>query len=53
MPGFGPREFECTLCQQSFTMPSGDLMVPQPRICDECLTQVWEMEDQTLLDFGP
>ncbi len=48
MPGFGLREFECTLCQQSFIMPSGDLILPEPNICDECLNQVWEMKAQAL-----
>ncbi len=50
MPCFGLRDFECTLCQQSFTMPSGDLIGPGPNICDECLSLVWEMKDQALTE---
>ncbi|MCP4601600.1 MAG: hypothetical protein GY847_13995 [Proteobacteria bacterium] len=50
MPVFGLRDFECTLCQQSFTMPSGDLILPEPNICDECIVHVWDMGDQALTE---
>jgi len=42
------REFECTLCQQHFTLLSGDLILPGPRTCDECLRVLWELEGDTL-----
>jgi len=42
------REFECTLCQQHFTLLSGDLILPGPRICDECLKVLWELEGDAL-----
>ena len=48
MPGMSIREFKCDLCDQLFTMPSGDLMVPEPNVCDDCLREVWEMEDEAL-----
>lgn len=48
MPGFMPREFECSLCQAPFTMLSGDLLLPEPNICDDCLKTVWQMADETL-----
>jgi hypothetical protein len=41
------RDFECTLCQQQFSLLSGDLM-PGPFFCDECLKEVWNMEDDML-----
>ena len=42
------REFECTLCQQRFTLLSGDLVPPGTRICDECLKVLWELEGDAL-----
>lgn len=42
------REFECTLCQQRFTLLSGDLILPGPRVCDECLSVLWELEGDAL-----
>ena len=48
MPGMSIREFRCNLCDQPFTMPSGDLMVPEPNVCDDCLREVWDMEDEVL-----
>ena len=42
------REFECTLCQERFTLLSGDLIVPGPRVCDECLKALWELEGDAL-----
>jgi hypothetical protein len=44
------REFKCDLCDQPFTMSSGDLMVPQPNVCDECLREVWDMPDKALAE---
>jgi hypothetical protein len=48
MPGMSIKEFKCDLCDQPFTMSSGDLMVPQPNVCDDCLTEVWDMADEAL-----
>lgn len=48
MPGMSIREFRCDLCDQLFTMPSGDLMVPEPNVCDDCLREVWDMDDKAL-----
>ena len=48
MPGFGPREFECSLCQARFTMLAGDLLLPGPNLCDDCLTAVWPLKDEAL-----
>ena len=42
------REFECTLCHQRFTLLSGDLILPIPRLCDECLKVLWELEGDAL-----
>jgi hypothetical protein len=48
MPGLAVREYECTLCQQRFTLLSGDLILPGPRLCDQCLRDVWELEGEAL-----
>lgn len=50
MPGMSIREFKCDLCDQPFTMPSGDLMVREPNVCDDCLREVWELEDEALTE---
>ena len=42
------REFECTLCHRHFSLLSGDLILPSPKLCDECLKVLWELEDDTL-----
>ena len=48
MVGLALREFECTLCQRRFTLLSGDLILPGPSICDECLRALWELEGDAL-----
>jgi hypothetical protein len=50
MPGMSIREFKCDLCDQPFRMPSGDLMVPQPNVCDDCLREIWDMADEALTE---
>jgi hypothetical protein len=50
MPGMSVREFKCDLCDQPFRMPSGDLMVPGPNVCDDCLREVWDMADDALTE---
>jgi hypothetical protein len=32
-------------------MLSGDLIIPGPNICNECLSQVWELEDEALSPY--
>ncbi len=51
MVGMGLREFECTLCGNKFEQMSGDLMIPGPEICEECLREVWDMEDTALKQY--
>ena len=51
MPGIALREFECTLCQDQFTLLSDDLMLPEPDICDECLRKVWPLEGEELANY--
>ncbi len=48
MPGVTVGEFECRLCSQQFTLLTADFMIPEPNFCDECLTKVWNMEDEEL-----
>ena len=47
MVGIGMRDFECTLCGQTFKQMSGDMIFPGPEICGDCLQEVWDMEDAT------
>jgi hypothetical protein len=49
MPGLAVREFECSLCHTPFTMLSGDLILPGPNICDDCLREIWELEGKVLV----
>ena len=51
MAVMGFRDFECTVCQRHFDMLSGDLMVPGPSICDECLKVLWELEGDGLTKY--
>ena len=51
MAVMGIRDFECILCQGNFTLLSGDLMVPEPVICDECLVEVWQLEGDALARY--
>ena len=48
MPGMAVREFTCSLCRRQFTLLSGDLMLPGPNICDECLRVIWDLRDEAL-----
>lgn len=48
MVSLAVREFQCALCQQQFTLLSDDLIVPESKICDECLRVTWAMDDQVL-----
>jgi hypothetical protein len=41
------RDFKCSLCQQQFSLLAGDLM-PGPFFCDDCLREVWSLEDEKL-----
>ena len=45
MVGIGLRDFECSLCDKTFERMSGDLMVPGPEICEDCLQVVWDMDE--------
>ena len=44
------REFECVLCQAHFTLLSGDLIVPETLICDECLAELWPLQGDALME---
>ena len=48
MPGLMLREFECSLCQAQFMMLAGDLLLPGPNVCDDCLTAVWPLDNEAL-----
>jgi hypothetical protein len=51
MPIMALRDFDCILCQSSFEKMSGDLIIPQPDLCDDCLKEVWEMDGDALTAY--
>ena len=51
MPIMALRDFTCTLCPKTFEKMSGDLIIPQPDLCDDCLKQVWEMDGDALTAY--
>ena len=51
MAVFAVRDFECILCQRQFSLPSGDLIVPESLICDECLAELWQLEGDALARY--
>ena len=50
MAGIYLQEFECTHCRQTFTLEEGDLIVPGPRLCDDCLKRLWHLTSQELTE---
>jgi len=42
------RDLDCTLCQRHFEMMYGDLIILEELICDECLKELWPLEDDEL-----
>ena len=42
------RDLECFLCQQHFTAMSGDLIILEQTICDDCITELEQLEGDTL-----
>ena len=42
------REFDCRLCQERFTLFSGDVIVPDAHLCDGCLVELWPLEGAAL-----
>jgi hypothetical protein len=46
--GMAPREFDCIFCQQHFTLLCGDLIVTEYLICDECLAELQQLEEDEL-----
>lgn len=51
MPGMALRDFNCTLCSETFEKMSGDLIIPEPDLCDDCLREVWEMDGDSLTAY--
>ncbi|MFN2145239.1 MAG: hypothetical protein ACK2T7_07785 [Anaerolineales bacterium] len=48
MPGYTLRELDCTHCGNSFTDMEGDLILPVPRLCDDCLKALWHLSKEEL-----
>lgn len=46
--GIAVRDFDCDLCQQSFTLCTGDLIVSEIDLCDQCLADLWLLEGEDL-----
>jgi hypothetical protein len=42
------REFECSLCGRRFTRMSADLMLPETKVCDECLAALGPLDEVAL-----
>ncbi len=42
------REFECLLCGRQFTRMSADLILPENRVCDECLAALGPLDEAAL-----
>ncbi|MGD8456525.1 MAG: hypothetical protein PVF83_09085 [Anaerolineales bacterium] len=51
MPIMALREFNCTLCPKTFEKMSGDLIIPEPDLCDDCLREVWQMDGDALIAY--
>jgi hypothetical protein len=51
MPGLALRDFQCSLCRAHFEMFAADLILPGPNVCDDCLTAVWELDDEALARY--
>jgi hypothetical protein len=49
MVGMVLRDFVCSLCGNTFEKYAGDLNIPGPELCEQCMFQVWEMEGVTLI----
>lgn len=45
------RDFDCILCQRHFSRMSGDLILPEDLICDECLAELWQLEGDVLREY--
>ena len=43
-----PREFKCPLCGRQFTRVSGDLILPEVTVCDECLAELGPLDEVAL-----
>ena len=52
MEGFGvcmaDRSFECILCQRHFTRFCADLILTENLICDDCLIELQQLEENEL-----
>ena len=49
MVGIYLREFDCTYCGQSFTLEESDLILPEPRLCDDCLKRLLHLSNDQLV----
>jgi len=45
------RDFDCEICRQSFSRGTCDFIVPGDAICDECLAEIANMEEDDLTEF--
>ena len=51
MPVVALHEFNCILCQQTFELMFGDVIFPIPEMCEDCLREVWEMDEKALTAY--
>ena len=50
MAFLGLKALHCTLCGRSFTLVSGDLVLPEYVICDLCLQELWPLQGDALVE---
>jgi hypothetical protein len=48
LAGLAVRQLECILCKQPFTLLTGDLIVAEDNICDNCLREIWNLDEYSL-----
>jgi hypothetical protein len=55
MTGFGvgmvERDMECILCGKHFTRLDGDLVIPETVICETCLAEIRELDDEAIAGY--
>lgn len=49
--GIADREFDCILCGRHFSQMTADLILPEDKICAECLEKLWRLEGDTLREY--
>ena len=51
--GMANREFVCILCKRNFSRMMGDLIIAEESICDECLEELSQLDEDALRAHVP